>query len=191
MGLDLDAEIRQNTRDISNLAVTVQRVVTMVENSEKNHTNEQLVTQEIFSQIKQINEKVSATISLKDDVINLRDDIKVARHDVGALQNAIHGLGLLNEKVLELKSDTNEKYLDLKDQISKERVRVDAIISRNTSIDGGIKAISTGAKWFWAIFGGIIISIVGAIGFSILSGYFQQANTLTQSYQSKQVISGE
>ena len=103
-----------NTRDIAALTTQVAIVATIVENSEKRREEDVQLIRKMAESFERVNEKLSTIASLTSDVSQLKEDQRVARHDLNQVMNAQGALPILDKKATELsvKVESLEKVLD-------------------------------------------------------------------------------
>lgn len=95
--MDLEAQTRENTKAISDLANTVTKLVTTVEITEKQRGEDRQDTRKIFEELKTLNEKMNSVPSLTEKFANLFAEVGKLRHDIHNIQQGQQAIPLLKD----------------------------------------------------------------------------------------------
>lgn len=147
-------QLNKNTEDIGLLAVNMATLTEVVKNSEKRHEEAMDGVKEAVQGIQKLHEKVASMVvlekevtTLKEQMSELRADVRVVKHDLAGTTTTANGLAehfkSINDKVTELKT--------WKDQTM-----------------GAVTATGILGKVFWALFGGFIVTGLGAIVYFVI-----------------------
>lgn len=191
--MNLEEDVRSNTRDIQALTNTVTRLVAMHESAEKRHETDMVTIRDAVKSIQDLNQKMTATIGMQKDIEGMtekmaecREEIRVLRHDVRSFESVSELVSIVNREVAEARSKITSLERTVGDnarRIEKLTEQMSDVTSNQASAQTEIKALTawkdkveaaTGAvkgvgKAFWAVFGAGILGV----GYFILQKYFQ------------------
>lgn len=169
----LEEQTYKNSEDIHELTVSVTRIATIQENSEKRRDRDMEMFREAVTSINKLNERVSGYISMEKDIATLREllsekmsDIRTIRHDVNNMSNTLTGLPIINEKL----GDASKAIAERVKVDEAIDARVIALEAWKNKAEGGALAIKTGAIALWSMGGSMIITLL----WSFLKSYFSQ-----------------
>lgn len=159
--MEIEVETRQNTRDISALAINVTRLTTLVESGEKRHAEDRQTMRDIFDGLKTLNDKIGGVTAMQDKIAELSSQLGGIKHDIKNLDSVMQGLPMVKKDVVE-----NEKAIAAHD------TRLDALELWKNKHDGATGAVKVFIHVLWAVFG----SGVTAMCFYFLSDFFQHSS---------------
>lgn len=175
--MEVEFEVRQNTRDIANLTNTVTRVATLVESGEKRHEEDRQSMRDIYGSLKQLNEKIGNFTGMQDKVTDISTQMGGLRHDVKNLENGMQAIPLLKNKEVE-----NEKF------ISNHELRIAELEKFKNKHDGATGAVRIMIHGVWAVFGGMI-TMMAMYFFSDFFRHTPMSSMTTMEH--REVIGGE
>lgn len=147
-------QTEKNTNDIQELALSVTRLTTLVESSEKRRESDMQVFREAANGITRLNERIGGLVGIEKDIAVLtgfmseqKADTRALRHDVNGLTNALQGIPILGEKV----NDINKT-------LATHGAKIEALETWRDKFDGGRETAGWFVRGFWAIFGTAILT---------------------------------
>lgn len=175
--MEVEFEVRQNTRDIANLTNTVTRVATLVESGEKRHEEDRQSMRDIFSGLKQLNDKIGNFTGMQEKVVDISTQMGGLRHDVKNLEQGMQAIPLLKNKEVE-----NEKF------IGNHELRIAELEKFKNKHDGATGAVRLMIHVLWAVFG----SVITTMAFYFMSDFFRHTPISTMTtMEHREVIGGE
>lgn len=146
--MSMEAQTNENTRSIGSLASTVTELSTVVKYEVERAKEDRSSVKDMVTELKSLNEKITSMATVQKEQAQAAKDITEIRTRVEQLK------------------EWKDKY-DLSNMTS----RIVALEQVNTKESGVKEAVSTGAEWFWRIFGNAIVAaIMGAMAW-----YFSHA----------------
>lgn len=139
-----DPQTQQNSADIKELTISVTRVVTMVESSEKRHDGDMEVVKRLALGIEQMTEKMSILPMLNEKVTNTMASLQAQGER-------------LERMSLKIESNTKDITNQGK-QVATVETQVGALETWRNKLDGAGGAIKGIAYVLWAIFGTALVS---------------------------------
>lgn len=157
--VELNKLVQKNTDDIQTLVISVTKLSTMMENVEKRHDSDLGMIRDAVQGINSLQQKLSATLGMEKDisavremVLELKGDVRTARHDLNTALNVLQAVPILNEKIL----DVNAK-------LAAAIVKVEALETWRDKVSGAASATGLIIKSAWAVFGAAILAIGYAV----------------------------
>lgn len=143
---EFEKDLKQAQTDIQTLVVSVTRLSVMMENAEKRHDSDIRLITDAVKGINNLQEKVAATLNMEKDITSVREavlelkgDIRTARHDLNTALNTLQAIPLLQKITAE------------------NRVKIEALETWRDEIKGAATATGTIIKGAWAVFGAAIL----------------------------------
>lgn len=147
--MDLETQTAENAKSIAALTVTVTELSTAVKYESENAKRDRDNVKEMVSELKALNQKIS-------DMTGFQKEIQQAGKDVTELRARVDQL-----------KEWKDKF-----DLSNMQSRIETLEKQNVKEAGVKEAVSTGAEWFWKIFGPAVTAIVVAA----CAWYFSQGN---------------
>lgn len=142
-------QTEKNTSDIQELALSVTRLTTLVESSEKRRDGDMQVFREAATGITRLNERIGGLVGIEKDIAVLtgfiseqKADARALRHDVNGLTNTLQGIPILSEKI----SEVNKT-------LATHEAKIEALETWRDRIEGGKATANWIVRAFWAVFG--------------------------------------
>lgn len=154
--MDLESQTLENAKSIGAITATVEKLSTIVGYEVERAKEDRAGVKDMVLELKDLNNKITGIADVQKDQAQANKDITELRTRTDQLK------------------EWKDKY-----DLSKMDSRI-ASLEKVNDTDAGIKkAVSTGADWFWKIFGPTISIIILAI----LAWYFTQGQQYTRTSQ--------
>jgi len=127
----------QNTQDIGKLTATIAELATMFKYETERFKEERAGVKDMVTELKGVNEKLNAMATVQKDMAQNAKDITELRARVDQLK------------------EWKDKY-----DLSKFDSRIATLEKVGQLEEGAARAISSGADWFWRLFGPIVTIVV-------------------------------
>jgi len=137
--MDMEAQLNENTRNITALTATVTQLSTVVGYEVERAKEDRGNVKDVLTELKSLNDKITGIAGVQKE------------HS-----GAAAAIAELKIRVDQLK-EWKDKY-----DLSNMNTRITALESVNTKEEGVKEAVSTGAEWFWRLFGPAISALTVA-----------------------------
>lgn len=141
--MDIEAQTAQNAADIGKLATTVTELATMFKYTEERNKEGREDAKHMIKELQGLNERIGTVVVLKNE------------------------LGQMGKDLIEVRSrcDQLKEWKDKYD-LSSMRGRIESLEKTKQEEAGAAQALSTGADWFWRLFGPFItVLMLGGMGY--------------------------
>lgn len=133
--MDIEVQTNENTRNIAELTTTVTKLATVMGYEVERAKEDRNSVKDMVAELKDLNQKITGMASVQKDMAQADKEITELRARVDQLK------------------EWKDKY-----DLSNMSGRITALETVNTKDSGVKEAVSTGAEWFWRIFGNAIVA---------------------------------
>lgn len=137
--MEIESQINENTRNIATLTATVTELSTIMKYETDRAKEDRGSVKDMVNELKSLNEKITGIAGVQKEQAQAAKDITELRTRV----------------------DNLKEWKDRFD-LSNMLTRITALEIVNTKEDGIKQAVSTGAEWFWRIFGPALTALAVA-----------------------------
>lgn len=137
--MDLEAQTGENTKSIAALALTVTELATAVKYESENAKRDRDSVKEMVAELKSLNQKIADMAGVQKEQTQVGKDVAELRTRVDQLK------------------EWKDKF-----DLSNMLTRIESLEKQNVKEAGVKEAVSTGAEWFWKIFGPAITALTVA-----------------------------
>lgn len=162
--MDLEGQTLKNSEAIGAITTTVEKLATIVGYEVERAKEDRAGVKEMVGELKDLNTKITGIAEVQKDMAQASKDITELRTRVDQLK------------------EWKDKF-----DLSKMDSRIAALEKINDTDTGIKKAVSTGADWFWKIFGPAISAVVVA-GIAV---YFSTHNPTSSYKHTEEIYQGK
>lgn len=160
--MDVEAQTGENTKSIAALALTVTELATAVKYESEIAKNDRSSVKEMVVELKALNQKISDMAGVQKEQAQVGKDVAELRTRVDQLK------------------EWKDKF-----DLSNMQTRIEGLEKQNTKEAGVKEAVTTGAEWFWKIFGPAVTAVtVAACAWYFSEGRITYKHT-EETYQGK------
>lgn len=154
----IESVVATHSEEIKQLALSTQSLIEIAKNSEKQRIDDVAVMKDLAHGINTLNEKLNGALSLSGDMSQVKEDLRVVKHDLMKYEQAIAGIDTLNDKA----SSLSNRSTALETRLSQ----VEKIIDQAT---GGLRVAKSGVSAIWAVFGAGAVALIGFVMYLFFS----------------------